>query len=147
MLLACIHPGAVKQLLASFVWDAAEGQASVLLPASLVQATPSWARYLTLCVVGYKGLEVVGELRALAELDCVSAEPQPWRTGRLPAVPHAESEAGQLLDCSLIKQLGVSESGSRQGWHASVHVAPGGSELVVDVLVPAAHPPGGKATI
>ncbi|KAF6265776.1 hypothetical protein COO60DRAFT_762041 [Scenedesmus sp. NREL 46B-D3] len=130
----------VKQLFSSFAWDEDVAVATLLLPESVAEKCPSWARYVTLCVVSGAGVEAVGVSKQLLELAAAAArtEVQPWRP--LPAAVQPQALLRQL-DCSLLQQVGApsdSSSSSRSAWQSVVHAVPGAEQVLVDVLAPSA---------
>lgn len=128
--------GQVKQLFSSFGWDGETAVASVLLPPAVMETSPAWARYITLCVVSEGGLEAVAASAVLSGLDSRRVAVTP---------PRALPEWRQLqLDCSLLDAAisggdvgGNSSSSKGREWRSQMLVV-GPGRVVVDVLAPAA---------
>jgi hypothetical protein len=117
--------------------------ATLLLPESVAEACASWARHVTLCVVSEAGVDAVGESKQLSEPPgaAVRCEVQPWRP--LPAAVQPYTVGCRLLQQPLLlraaqQQHSSSSSSNRSSWQAAVHAAPGGAQVVLDVLAPAA---------
>jgi hypothetical protein len=54
--LGVVQASQVKQLFSSFAWHEELAVAVTLLPAAVMETSPAWARYITLCAVSEQGL-------------------------------------------------------------------------------------------
>jgi hypothetical protein len=127
--LGVVQAEQVKQLFSSFAWDEELAVATVLLPVAVLESSPAWARYITLCAVSNSGLEAVSESSQLLQLAHRRVGVQPWRS--LPELRQ------QQLDCSMLDVLAAGdEARALAGWRS--HVVVGQGAVVVEVVAPAA---------
>lgn len=137
--LGLVQAEQVKQLLSSFAWEEECAVATVLLPLAVLETSPAWARYITLCAVSEDGLEAVSESSQLSALTCRTVSVQPWRPLQAPRQ--------MQVDCSLLDAAGVGGSVGAEGsgWRSHVVVRP--DAVDVEVLAPAAIAAGASVKV
>lgn len=106
---------------------------------AVLETSPAWAKYITLCALSEDGLEAVSESLQLSGLECRTVRVQPWRSLQAPRELQ--------LDCSLLDAAGVGGGGGAgvSGWRSRVVVRAGAVD--VEVMAPAAINAGASVKV